>query len=58
MLAGGGGLLQGLDVRIAHETGMPVMIAPYPLDAVALGSGQSLEMYDAYGEVLQAHIFD
>ncbi len=58
VLAGGGGLLNGLDVRIAHETGMPVILAPFPLDAVALGSGQSLEMYDAYGEVLKSDDFD
>lgn len=58
VLAGGGGLLAGLDLRIAHETGMPVVLPPYPLDAVALGSGQSLEMYDAYGEVLKTDDFE
>jgi rod shape-determining protein MreB len=47
VLAGGGALLSGLDTRIQHETGMLVRIADNPLDAVALGSGQSLEEFDA-----------
>jgi rod shape-determining protein MreB len=47
VLAGGGALLSGLDTRISHETGMLVRIADNPLDAVALGSGQSLEEFDA-----------
>ena len=52
VLTGGGAYLRGLDVRLANETGMPVNLAAYPLDAVALGSGQSLEAFDAYGSVL------
>jgi len=52
VLSGGGSYLRGLDVRLANETGMPVNLAAYPLDAVALGSGQSLEAFDAYGTVL------
>ena len=52
VLSGGGAYLRGLDVRLANETGMPVNLAAYPLDAVALGSGQSLEAFDAYGTVL------
>jgi rod shape-determining protein MreB len=47
VMAGGGALLAGIDTRIHHETGMIVRIAPNPLDAVALGSGQSLEEFDA-----------
>jgi rod shape-determining protein MreB len=47
MLAGGGALLKGLPERLAAETGMPICIAPRPLDAVALGSGQILEEFDA-----------
>ena len=42
-LAGGGALLHGLQARLHHETGMPIVIAPDPLHAVAIGSGQSLE---------------
>ncbi len=52
MLAGGGALLTGIDRRIEHETGMPVNIAPDPLYAVALGSGQSLEEFDALKDAL------
>ena len=44
VLAGGGALLNGLRERLAHETGMPIRIAPDPLFAVALGSGQSLSL--------------
>jgi rod shape-determining protein MreB len=52
MLAGGGALMNGLDQRIANETGMPIKIAPNPLFAVALGSGQSLEEFEALKGVL------
>jgi rod shape-determining protein MreB len=51
-LAGGGALLNGLDRRLAHETGMPLLIAQNPLYCVALGSGQSLEEFDALKGVL------
>jgi rod shape-determining protein MreB len=47
MLAGGGALLKGLPERLATETGMPIRLAARPLDAVALGSGQILEEFDA-----------
>ncbi len=52
MLAGGGALLQGLPERLAQETGMPIQIAPRPLEAVALGSGQALEEFEALEGVL------
>jgi rod shape-determining protein MreB len=51
-LAGGGALLTGFEARIQHETGMPVSIAPNPLLAVALGSGQSLEEFEVLKGVL------
>ncbi len=51
-LAGGGALLTGLDARLQHETGMPIRIAPDPLYAVALGSGQSLEEFEALKGIL------
>jgi rod shape-determining protein MreB len=52
VLAGGGALLHGLDARLEHETGMPIAIAPNPLHAVAIGSGQSLEEFEALKGVL------
>ncbi len=42
-LAGGGALLRGLDQLISEETMMPVLIAPNPLDCVAIGTGKMLE---------------
>jgi len=51
-LAGGGALLHGLSERLHNETGMPVIVAPDPLYAVALGSGQSLEEFEALRGVL------
>ncbi len=52
MLAGGGALLAGLPERIYNETGMPVIVAPDPLYAVALGSGETLEAFEALKDVL------
>jgi len=52
MVAGGGALLNGIDARLHHETGMPIVVAPDPLHAVAIGSGQSLEEFDALKSVL------
>ena len=51
-IAGGGALLNGLDRRLAHETGMPTRIAANPLYCVALGSGQALEEFEALKNVL------
>ena len=51
-LAGGGALLHGLEVRLQDETGMPVFVADRPLDAVAIGSGQSLEEFERLRGVL------
>jgi rod shape-determining protein MreB len=52
VLAGGGGLLNGIDARLENETGMPIVISPNPLFAVAIGSGQSLEEFEALKGVL------
>jgi rod shape-determining protein MreB and related proteins len=53
-LAGGGALLNGLDQRLANETGMPIRICANPLYAVALGAGQALESIEAVGDLLFA----
>jgi len=52
VLTGGGALLLGLDRRLEHETGMPIRIADNPLQSVAIGSGQSLEEFEALKGVL------
>jgi len=47
MLAGGGALLSGLDQRLRDETQMPAHLADSPLTCVAVGSGKSLEEFEA-----------
>jgi rod shape-determining protein MreB len=46
-LAGGGSLLQGLEQRLRDECQMPCQIAESPLTCVAVGSGISLEEFEA-----------
>jgi rod shape-determining protein MreB len=46
-LVGGGGLLSGLDQRLADETGLPVRRVDAPLECVVLGAGKCLEELDA-----------
>lgn len=43
VLAGGSSLLEGLDVLLREETGLPVSIAEDPLSAVVLGAGKCLD---------------
>jgi len=47
MLAGGGALLQRLDERLRDATQMPAHLAESPLTCVAVGSGRSLEEFEA-----------
>ena len=49
VLTGGGALLRDIDVLLAEETGLPVVIAEDPLTCVARGGGKALEMMDAAG---------
>ncbi len=42
-LTGGGALLRGFAELIAEETGIPVTVAPNPLDCVVLGTAKRLE---------------
>jgi rod shape-determining protein MreB len=44
--------LVGLDHRLAHETGMPIVTAAKPLQSVVLGSGKCLEEFDTLQNVL------
>ncbi len=52
VLTGGGALLAGLDRLLYEETGMPILVAEDPLWSVAIGSGQSLEEFEALKGVL------
>ena len=46
VLAGGGALLKNLDVLLRQETGLPVMIADDPMNAVVRGIGRTLDKLD------------
>ena len=46
-LVGGGGLLNGFDLRLAEETGVPVRQVAEPLECVVLGAGQCIESFVA-----------
>jgi rod shape-determining protein MreB len=52
VLTGGGAMLHGLESRLQHETGMPIVVARDPLNCVAVGSGQCLEEFEALKRVL------
>ena len=47
-LTGGGGLLRGLEMRLAQECEVPVHITEHPLATVVLGAGYLLEELPAY----------
>ncbi|MGD9797721.1 MAG: rod shape-determining protein [Acidimicrobiia bacterium] len=46
-LVGGGGMLRGLDRRLANETGIPVHLVDEPLECVVLGAGRCIESYES-----------
>ena len=46
-LTGGGALIDGMDLLIAEETGVPVRVAEDPLTCVARGCGSALKFADA-----------
>ena len=49
VLTGGGALLRDLDVLLAEETGLPVIVADDPLTCVARGGGRAMDMMDKSG---------
>jgi rod shape-determining protein MreB len=51
VLAGGGSLLQGLDLLLREETGLPIIVAEDALSAVAIGAGRALEDMDLLRKV-------
>ncbi len=42
-LTGGGALIKGLDKLISETVKIPALVAEYPLDCVAIGTGKALE---------------
>jgi rod shape-determining protein MreB len=52
VLTGGGALLRGLDARLQHELGIPVLVAERPLDSVVLGSGTVVEHFHELHKVV------
>lgn len=54
MLAGGGSLLKGFPERLRDETQIPTHLAESPLTCVAIGSGRSLEEFEAIHRTTKA----
>ncbi|HZY77695.1 MAG TPA: rod shape-determining protein [Jatrophihabitantaceae bacterium] len=52
VLTGGGALLRGLDARLQHELGIPVLVADRPLDSVVLGTGTVVEHFEQLQKVV------
>jgi rod shape-determining protein MreB len=46
-LVGGGGLLSGMDRRLAEESNLPVILEEAPLECVVMGAGRCLEEIEA-----------
>ncbi|NCY16447.1 MAG: rod shape-determining protein, partial [Actinobacteria bacterium] len=46
-LVGGGGMLRGLDQRIASEAEVPVQLVQSPLESVVLGAGHCIESFES-----------
>ena len=52
VLTGGGALLRGLDARLQHEIGIPVLVAERPLDSVVLGTATVVEQFESLHKVV------
>jgi rod shape-determining protein MreB len=52
VLTGGGALLRGLDARLQHEIGVPVLVADRPLDSVVLGTATVVEHFEQLQKVV------
>jgi rod shape-determining protein MreB len=46
-LVGGGGMLRGIDTRLAESTHLPVHLVDAPLECVVLGAGKCLEAFES-----------
>ncbi len=54
VIAGGGALLRGIDRVITEETGLPVIIAEDPMQAVAKGTGTALQEMDTLSQTVSS----
>jgi rod shape-determining protein MreB and related proteins len=54
-LVGGGGMLRGLDQRLAEETDIPVHLVDAPLECVVLGAGKCLEAFESLKVMFMGH---
>lgn len=52
VLTGGGALLRGIDARLQHELGLPVLVAERPLDSVVLGTATVIEHFEQLQKVV------
>jgi rod shape-determining protein MreB and related proteins len=52
VMTGGGALLRGLDARLQHEIGVPVLVADRPLQSVVLGTATVVEHFDRLQKVV------
>jgi rod shape-determining protein MreB len=52
VMAGGGGLIRGLDILLSQETSLPVRVDEDPLTCVVRGTGRILDDPEKYRSVL------
>ncbi len=57
IMTGGGSLLQNFDDLLRQTTGIPVSVAENPMDCVALGTGQALDMIPVLQDALISDTF-
>ena len=52
VMTGGGALIRGLDLLLAHETNLPIHVDEEPLTCVVRGAGRILDDFDRFRSVL------
>ena len=53
VMTGGGALIRGLDLLLAHETDLPIHVDEEPLTCVVRGAGRILDEFERFRNVLQ-----
>jgi rod shape-determining protein MreB len=54
VMTGGGALIRGLDLLLAHETDLPIHVDEEPLTCVVRGAGMILDDFERFRSVLQS----